>query len=614
MRSIARSRSLPASNGALMLAVAVLAVRCPAEEPPTLEQRAKALKTITGAGGNVSPDFNKLLAAGEEHDLFNPKHSFVSATLERRAALNDQVIGALAAFPEIERLMLAKSAVTDEQLAKLPLHHLKYLDLSDTKITDQGIAHLWPLKKLEELDLSRTAVTNSGLKTLATLTNLRSIGLDETAIDDAGVAHLAQLPKLGALGLSKTEIGDAALKHLQDSTGIVMLGLHGTHVTDAGMLFLQGMSKLASLRLGETSVGDAGIEAVERLPGITELQLGGTRITDESASRIARWKKLVLLDLGGTLISDMGVERLRGLEKLIWLRLEVTQITDAALQHLANMQALESLNLADTPVTDAGLVYLKNLASLGRLNLSGTQISDPRLEAIQALPLTRLDVSRTAVTSLDAFRAMPRTQPGVQRIFAALDEETELEFVEQPLNGVFDYLRQRHDIQIELDHRSLFDAGVDVFKTPITLTVKQSTLRQALKGLLDPLKLAFDVRHEVLFVAAKPLGKIEYDFPVVPAGQRLSPKLAEAFMQKIELDVAETPLADMVRFFAGKLQFPLELDQASLAKAGIGSDVPISRELKNITLKSALELILADLELICVAEGEKLVIRTKPAK
>ncbi|MGH7138510.1 MAG: hypothetical protein ACREHD_22395, partial [Pirellulales bacterium] len=185
----------------------------PSVELPPLEQRERALKIITGAGGRAWPDVEKLMARGETRDLFSPKHAFVTANLER-ATLTDRVVGALEAFPELDRLELGTSAITDDQLAKLPLRNLKYLDLHGTAVTDQGIEHLWPLKKLRYLDLSRTRVTSKGLATLATLRDLQAVGLDETRVDDTGVAFLAKLPKLDALSLNKTTVGDAALEHL----------------------------------------------------------------------------------------------------------------------------------------------------------------------------------------------------------------------------------------------------------------------------------------------------------------------------------------------------------------------------------------------------------------
>ncbi|HET6884344.1 MAG TPA: M56 family metallopeptidase [Pirellulales bacterium] len=577
-------------------------------ELPPLEERERALKVITGAGGSAAPDFQKLLAAGVKRKDFL-KHPFVSADL-RRATLTDRVIAALEAFPELERLELGKSAITDDQFAKLPLRNLRHLDLSGTAVSDQGVSHLRRLEKLEWLDLSGTAVTDKGLAALTNLKNLEIVSFDGTPITDAGVAYLAKLPRLGALGLSGTAIGDAGLEHLRNSTSLSSLRLKGTRVTDAGIVALKALSKLRNLELQDTPVSDAGIEAISHLPDIQYLYLGGTRITDTSAESIAQWKNLKRLDLTGTLVSDVGLKHLQELRQLVWFLLEVTQITDVGLQSLANMAKLESLNLADTPITDAGLAYLKPLVSLRELNLSGTQISDPRLEAIKDLPrMGSVDVRRTKVTALDVFRALPQTNPNVQKILAALGEKTELDFSRQPLADVIDYLKQRHDIEIQVGYKSVLDAGVGL-DTPITATFK-GALREALEKVLDPLKLTFAIRHEVLLISAKPPGEKFPDFPVVPAGERISPKLAEAFVQKTELDFAEQPFRNVIAFLSKKHGIVIDIDAKSLVAAGIGLDVPMSRWVKGITLKSALELLLADLDLTCVAEGEKVLIRAK---
>ncbi|MGH7138464.1 MAG: hypothetical protein ACREHD_22160 [Pirellulales bacterium] len=364
----------------------------------------------------------------------------------------------------------------------------------------------------------------------------------------------------------------------------------------------------------DTRVSDAGLEAISNLPDIQFLYLGGTRITDASATTFSQWKNLTMLDLSGTLISDVGVKRLRELRQLVLLDLEVTQITDAGLQSLANMDKLDTLNLADTPITNAGLMYLKRLVSLRHLNLSGTEISDTRLEAIKDLPnLVSVDVRRTKVTALDVFRAMPRTNSNVQKILAALGEETELDVAQLPLSDVMDYLKQRHDIEIVLDNKSLADADV-ASDTPITANLKGTILREALEKILDPLKLSFGVRHEILLIAAKPLPETVADFPVVPEGQRLSPKVSDAFMQATEIHFADMPFWDAMAFLADKHRLPIEIDANALAAAGIGLKVPVSRWVKGITLKSVLELILPDLDLVAVAESEKVVIRTKAAQ
>ena len=43
---------------------------------------------------------------------------------------------------------------------------LKKLDLSDTAVTDEGLAHLKDLTSLQELTVSRTRVTEEGIKAM----------------------------------------------------------------------------------------------------------------------------------------------------------------------------------------------------------------------------------------------------------------------------------------------------------------------------------------------------------------------------------------------------------------------------------------------------------------
>lgn len=69
----------------------------------------------------------------------------------------------------------------------------------------------------------------------------------------------------------------------------------------------------------------------------------------------------------------------------------------------------------------------------------------------------------------------------------------------------------------------------------------------------------------------------------------------------------------MIAHLAKKHHVDLAIDSKSLTAAGIGLDVPIMCFMNRITLKSALELVLTQLDLVAEAERERFVIRTKPA-
>ena len=102
------------------------------------------------------------------------------------------------------------------------------------------------------------------------------------------------------------------------------------------------------------------------------------------------------------------------------------------------------------------------------------------------------------------FKAVDLTQhgPSEAQILGALEEKTDLDFAEQPLTDVVDYLKQRHNIEIQLDNKALTDAGVGS-NTPVTRSIKGITLRSALKLLLNELDMTYVIRNEVLMITSK---------------------------------------------------------------------------------------------------------------
>ncbi|HWB09743.1 MAG TPA: hypothetical protein VG826_10975 [Pirellulales bacterium] len=87
-------------------------------------------------------------------------------------------------------------------------------------------------------------------------------------------------------------------------------------------------------------------------------------------------------------------------------------------------------------------------------------------------------------------------------IAAALDQPTELDFADQPLADVIDYLQQHHGIQIEVDRKAFADGGLGV-DTPITRSIKGISLESALDLILTDLDLTWMIHDEVLFITSK---------------------------------------------------------------------------------------------------------------
>lgn len=103
-----------------------------------------------------------------------------------------------------------------------------------------------------------------------------------------------------------------------------------------------------------------------------------------------------------------------------------------------------------------------------------------------------------AGTQLDGY-LKERADPRDISTRSALNENTELDFAEQPLSDIIDYLKQRHDVEIQLNNKALFDAGVGS-DAPITRVIKGIPLRSALKMMLDDLDLTYVVQNGTLMI------------------------------------------------------------------------------------------------------------------
>ncbi len=105
-------------------------------------------------------------------------------------------------------------------------------------------------------------------------------------------------------------------------------------------------------------------------------------------------------------------------------------------------------------------------------------------------------------STLPATSVYSTTNAAEERIQAALDEPTQMEFIETPLQDVIDFLEDQHEIQIRLDTRALDVVGIGT-DSPITSELKGVHLKSALNLILRDLELDYIVRDEVLLVTTK---------------------------------------------------------------------------------------------------------------
>jgi hypothetical protein len=87
-------------------------------------------------------------------------------------------------------------------------------------------------------------------------------------------------------------------------------------------------------------------------------------------------------------------------------------------------------------------------------------------------------------------------------------------------------------------------------------------------------------------------------------------KIFEELEKDTTLEYIETPLSDVIDYLEDLHGIQIELDTPALDAVGIGSDTPITRNLKGISLRSALRLMLSDLDLTYMVSDEVLQITT----
>jgi len=88
-------------------------------------------------------------------------------------------------------------------------------------------------------------------------------------------------------------------------------------------------------------------------------------------------------------------------------------------------------------------------------------------------------------------------------------------------------------------------------------------------------------------------------------------KLVAALDEKTELDCVAQPLSEVVDYLKARHGIEIQFDDKALSDQGIGTDTPVTRKLKGITLRSALRLLLSEMDLTYVIRSQVLLITTK---
>lgn len=154
-----------------------------------------------------------------------------------------------------------------------------YQVIVNQKMTPEIAADIAKLGNLKNLNFRAAQLDDDLLATAVSSLNPVSIVLTDTAVTDVGMAAMAGYSRIEAIFLTNTAITDEGLKPLGKLASLAELNLDNTQITDDGLTHLAGLSKLKRLVLNNTSIGDAGLEEIHSLTELSKLDAANTQIT-----------------------------------------------------------------------------------------------------------------------------------------------------------------------------------------------------------------------------------------------------------------------------------------------------------------------------------------------
>ena len=270
-------------------------------------------------------------------------------------------------------------------------------------ITDKGgVLERDKAGKIVAVDLRSSWVADSDLAELARMPDLKRLDLSLTRISDQGLRQLRTAPGIVDLNLYYAElITDDGLSAVRGWKNLKRLNLRGTKITDKTLEMLATAPGLESLDIGFAEITDVGLDHLSLLPNLRELTIGGNKLTDLGVQMLRQLPQLTYLDLSGFQRTDSG----------LWS----ISLTDAGLESVATLGDLKELRLGGTSVSGRGLEQLKGLQEIERLDLQGCKrITDTAVPVLSSFTrLKVLDVKDTALTA-EALEGLKKALPQAQ--------------------------------------------------------------------------------------------------------------------------------------------------------------------------------------------------------
>eukprot|EP00242_Pyramimonas_sp_CCMP2087_P008054 CAMPEP_0198200232 /NCGR_PEP_ID=MMETSP1445-20131203/3285_1 /TAXON_ID=36898 /ORGANISM="Pyramimonas sp., Strain CCMP2087" /LENGTH=520 /DNA_ID=CAMNT_0043870229 /DNA_START=148 /DNA_END=1706 /DNA_ORIENTATION=- len=243
-----------------------------------------------------------------------------SAVYPSRTVVNDSNLDLLCS-PEasfcLESLSLSGSRITDSGIARnlKGLRGIRELDISECAGVSDEIAHTLELgmPQLESLDISYTKITNEGLGLLSMLPKLKVLRCRGChAITDFGLTALGGKDTIIVVDFAETGVTDKSVCRIdQDLPSLECAGFSGCAIGDGSVEALSRIKGLKCVDLSKCfAVTAKGAQHLQALTGLQQLDLSHTQVNATSLGWLAFAPHLLRLCLNHTgreQVGDLGM-------------------------------------------------------------------------------------------------------------------------------------------------------------------------------------------------------------------------------------------------------------------------------------------------------------------
>ncbi len=254
------------------------------------------------------------------------------------------------------------------------------VNLRGSWVNDVELIDIGRLPKLERLDLSHTRITDEGMHNLKSATGIRELKLTYAEqITDQGMRAIRDWTMLRRLDVRGTRISNGTLEIVGHLPRLEALDIANTQVTDNGMDLLIELTSLKELALGRGRVSETDLSFLRMLPSLTSLDLSGARPTPPDMGAAKRRPKPPV-----PVMPQKSVEAIAELKNLRKLRLGFAGVSAADLKTLSVLPNVEKLGLEECPrVDDAAAAELAGWKGLKYVDLQATKVTPQGVEALQ---------------------------------------------------------------------------------------------------------------------------------------------------------------------------------------------------------------------------------------